>query len=49
MRGHVIVKIEEDCIISRILGGIRIERSQWNPKISNSFIFIFYFLSFRAL
>jgi len=39
----------EDHIISGILGGFRIERRQWNPKSSNSFPFIFYFLSFRAL
>jgi len=40
---------EEGCIISGILGGLRTERSQWDPKSSNIFPFIFDFLSFRAL
>ena len=49
MRERIITKKEEDCIISGNLGGLRTERRQWNPKSSNSFSFIFYFLSFRAL
>jgi len=49
VRGHVIIKTGEGHIISRILGGLRQERSRGNPKSSNSFLFVFYFLSFRAL
>jgi len=49
--GHIIDGKEtgEGHIISRILGGLRTRRSQGNPKSSNSFLFIFYSLSFRAL
>jgi len=39
----------EGYVISRILGGLRARKSQGTPKNSNSFLFIFYFLSFRAL
>ena len=49
VRERVIIKTGEDHVISRILGELRTEKSQWNPKSSNSFLFIFYFLSFRAL
>jgi len=49
MKEHIITKKGEDHVISRILGGLGTERRQWNPKSSNSFPFIFYFLSFRAL
>jgi len=45
----IIIKTGEGHIISGILGGLRIERSQGNPKSSNSFLFIFYSLSSRAL
>jgi len=49
VREHVIIKTKEEHVISRILGGLRTERSQGNPKSSNSFLFIFYSLSFEAL
>jgi len=49
VRKCVIIKKEEGHVISGILGDLRTEKSQWNPKSSNSFLFIFYFLSFRAL
>ena len=49
VKGCIIIKTGENHVISRILGELRTEKSQWNPKSSNSFLFIFYFLSFRAL
>jgi len=45
MKEHVITKKGGGCVISEILEGLGIERRQWNPKSSNSFPFIFYFLS----
>jgi len=45
----VITKKGEGHVISGNLGGLRTERRRWNPKSSNIFSFIFYFLSFRAL
>ena len=49
MRGHIIIKTGEGHVISGILGGLRTERGRENPKSSNSFLFTFYSLSFRAL
>ena len=49
VREHVITKEGEGCIISGNLGGLRRERRRWDPKSSNNFPFIIYFLSFRAL
>ena len=49
MREYVITKKGGDYVISRILRGLRTVRKQENPKSSNSFPFIFDFLSFRAL
>jgi len=49
VRKRIITKEGEGCVISGNLGGIRTEKRQWSPKSSNSFPFIFYFLSFRAL
>jgi len=49
VREYVITKKGEGCVISGILGGLRTERSQWNPKNSNSFLFISHFLSFSHL
>jgi len=40
---------EEKHISNRTLGGLRVRRGQGNPKSSNSFLFIFYSLSFRHL
>ena len=45
VRERIITKKGEGYIISGILGGLRTEKRQWNPKSSNSFPFIFYFLS----
>jgi len=42
MRGHIIIKTREEHVISRILGGLRTEKSQGNPKSRNSFLFIFF-------
>ena len=42
-------EIGEGHVISRILGELITRRSRGNPKSSNSFLFIFYSLSFRAL
>ena len=33
MRGHVIVKIKEDYVISRILGGLGQKGTEGNPKV----------------
>ena len=49
MRERIITKKEEGYIISGNLGGLRRERRQWDPKSSNNFPFIIYFLSFGAL
>ena len=45
MKEYVITKKEGGCIISGILEGLGTERRRWNPKSSNSFPFIFDFLS----
>jgi len=49
VRECIITKKEEGHVISGNLGGLRAEKRRWNPKSSNNFPFIFYFLSFRAL
>jgi len=49
MKECVIIKKGGDHVISGILGGLGTEKRRWNPKSSNSFPFIFDFLSFRAL
>ena len=40
---------EERCVSCRTLGGLKVRRSRENPKSSNSFLFIFYSLSFNYL
>jgi len=45
MKEHVITKKGGGRVISGILEGLGTKRRQWNPKSSNSFSFIFYFLS----
>jgi len=49
VRECVIIKKGGGHVISGILGGLKTARRQENPKSSNSFPFIFDFLSFRAL
>ena len=45
MKEYVITKKGGGCVISGILEGLGTERRRWNPKSSNSFPFIFDFLS----